>query len=205
MHMKAVTERAREAALGIIVWSNQSRCWCNRWLAANGEGKLQPYLNEWRQRRIRRTWSVSRCTGQQHHLLVKVWTVYVKTGLSWYVQVEFFFFPQIFLLFLLSFCLVIVQCLLCCFCSFLCFPLCSGFLCVLWKGISGFLTGWSRNLVLLNDISDVFRSGFLMQILLEVQWDYFSVFIYLFYLYLFLLFSWHFLLIFTMDPGYPTI
>lgn len=51
MHMKAVTEGAREAALGIIMWSNQSRCWCNRWLAANGEGKLQPYLNEWRQRR----------------------------------------------------------------------------------------------------------------------------------------------------------
>lgn len=34
----------------------------------------------------------------------------------------YFFFPQIFLRFLLSFCLVIVQCLLCCFC-FLCVPL----------------------------------------------------------------------------------
>lgn len=49
-------------------------------------------MNGDREGRIRRTWSVSRCTGQQHHLLVKVWTVSAKTVLSWYVQGWVFFF-----------------------------------------------------------------------------------------------------------------
>lgn len=125
MHMKAVTEGARKAALGIIMWSNQSRCWCNRWLAANGEGKLQPYLNEWRQRRKDTAylvseslhWATAPPVGQGLDSIGKDGFELVRSRLSF-----LFFFPQIILLFLLSFCLVIVQCLLCCFC-FLCVPL----------------------------------------------------------------------------------
>lgn len=105
MHMKAVTEGAREAALGIIMWSNESRCWCNRWLAANGEGKLQPYLNEWRQRRKDTAylvseslhWATAPPVGQGLDIIGKDGLKLVRSRLSFFCL--FFFSTDIFTLF----------------------------------------------------------------------------------------------------------